>query len=209
MPTETDNDTEALLKAYAEKRREAAGEPLGLHPANRKLLQDEVRRMYGKSQAPSKPWKFIEEAKPAGNSLATKEPAPTAPTVLDRFEIESTTEGIVFRDADGSVYRGAWVAREERSNPGAERLKFSFLATGTNLTTQLPVAFRGQLGWLPSSSEAARPDAAPTNSPRLNFGNASTSPMEEGEVAGTWWIQGAVQVGKETERTVKARYQAR
>jgi len=39
---EPERKIEKLLRAYAEKRRAAAGEPLKLHPANRRLLQGEA-----------------------------------------------------------------------------------------------------------------------------------------------------------------------
>ena len=44
-----------LLRAYAKMRREQAGPPPALHPATRKLLQDEVRRTFGTPPAPSNP----------------------------------------------------------------------------------------------------------------------------------------------------------
>jgi type II secretory pathway pseudopilin PulG len=41
---EPERKIEKLLRAYAQKRRAAAGDPLKLHPATRRLLQDEVSR---------------------------------------------------------------------------------------------------------------------------------------------------------------------
>ncbi|HEV2436352.1 MAG TPA: hypothetical protein VG077_10170 [Verrucomicrobiae bacterium] len=41
---EPEREIEKLLRAYAEKRRAAAGDPLKPHPATRRLLQDEVSR---------------------------------------------------------------------------------------------------------------------------------------------------------------------
>ena len=41
---EPEREIEKLLRAYAEKRRADAGDPLQLHPATRRLLQDEVSR---------------------------------------------------------------------------------------------------------------------------------------------------------------------
>jgi hypothetical protein len=49
MPSESDKNVENVLRAYAEKRREAAGAPLELHPATRDLLQAEVARTYRRS----------------------------------------------------------------------------------------------------------------------------------------------------------------
>ena len=46
MPNEPQKKAEELLRAYARKRQEDAGAPLDLHPANRRLLQDEVTRIY-------------------------------------------------------------------------------------------------------------------------------------------------------------------
>jgi hypothetical protein len=40
---------EKLLRRYAKKRRDEAGDPLALHPATRRLLQGEVARQYPKS----------------------------------------------------------------------------------------------------------------------------------------------------------------
>lgn len=47
MPAEPENSIETQLKAYAEARRQAAGEPLALHPATRRMLQGEVARALG------------------------------------------------------------------------------------------------------------------------------------------------------------------
>ena len=46
-----DRPIEKLLRRYATKRREAAGEPLELHPATRRLLQGEVSRQFPKAGA--------------------------------------------------------------------------------------------------------------------------------------------------------------
>jgi len=48
---EPERKIEKLLRAYAQKRRAAAGDPLKLHPATRRLLQDEVSRQAPKSEA--------------------------------------------------------------------------------------------------------------------------------------------------------------
>ncbi|MDB6034211.1 MAG: hypothetical protein JWM16_4549, partial [Verrucomicrobiales bacterium] len=40
---------EELLKAYARKRQDAAGTPLDVHPVSRRLLQEEVARVYPKA----------------------------------------------------------------------------------------------------------------------------------------------------------------
>jgi len=46
MPSEPEKRIEPLLKAYAEKRRQAAASQPGLHPATRRLLQAEVRQRW-------------------------------------------------------------------------------------------------------------------------------------------------------------------
>jgi hypothetical protein len=46
MPSEPDKRIEPLLKAYAEKRRQAGASQPGLHPATRRLLQAEVRQRW-------------------------------------------------------------------------------------------------------------------------------------------------------------------
>jgi hypothetical protein len=43
-----ERDIEKQLRGYAEKRRREAGAPLEMHPATRRLLQDEVRRTHKK-----------------------------------------------------------------------------------------------------------------------------------------------------------------
>ena len=48
MPDEPNRNAEEQLRAWAQKRREEAGAPLELHPAARKLLQDEVARTFPK-----------------------------------------------------------------------------------------------------------------------------------------------------------------
>jgi len=55
MPNEPERDIEKRLKAYAEKRRQDAGEPLELHPATRRMLQGEVSRRKAKP-ADSESW---------------------------------------------------------------------------------------------------------------------------------------------------------
>lgn len=47
---EPERRIEKLLRSCAEKRRAGAGEPLKLHPANRRLLQDEVSRRAPKAE---------------------------------------------------------------------------------------------------------------------------------------------------------------
>src|SRR5437764_3563766 len=46
MPSESEHKIEELLRAYAKKRREDAGDPVSLPPATRKLLQAEVARQW-------------------------------------------------------------------------------------------------------------------------------------------------------------------
>ena len=49
MPEQPDKSIEEQIKAWAEKRRAETGAPFELHPATRRLLQDEVRRTYPKN----------------------------------------------------------------------------------------------------------------------------------------------------------------
>ena len=51
MPDDPNSHIEEQLKAWAQKRRGEAGAPFELHPATRKLLQDEVARTYPKPAA--------------------------------------------------------------------------------------------------------------------------------------------------------------
>jgi hypothetical protein len=44
LPSEPNSKMDELLRAYAKKRREQAEPPLSMHPATRKLLQEEVKR---------------------------------------------------------------------------------------------------------------------------------------------------------------------
>ena len=41
---ESERKIEKLLRTYAKKRRAQAGDPLSLHPATRRMLQDEIAR---------------------------------------------------------------------------------------------------------------------------------------------------------------------
>jgi hypothetical protein len=52
---ESERKIEKLLRAFAKKRREQAGDALPLHAVNRRLLQDEVRRRVPKPE-PRKSW---------------------------------------------------------------------------------------------------------------------------------------------------------
>ena len=54
MPDE--RDIEKTLQAYAKHRRDQGGTPPELHPATRKLLQDEVARQYGGAKSESRFW---------------------------------------------------------------------------------------------------------------------------------------------------------
>lgn len=57
MASEPENHKmDDLLKAYAKQRKGEAGDPFALHPATRKLLQDEVARTYQKESSPSAGW---------------------------------------------------------------------------------------------------------------------------------------------------------
>ena len=51
MPDEPNRSVEEQLKAWAQKRRGEAGAPVELHPATRKLFQDEVERTFSKKTA--------------------------------------------------------------------------------------------------------------------------------------------------------------
>lgn len=52
MPDEENPRAAELLKAYAARRREEAGAPFELHPATRKMLQDEAARAFPAKPAP-------------------------------------------------------------------------------------------------------------------------------------------------------------
>ncbi|HXI51140.1 MAG TPA: hypothetical protein VNH84_06535 [Candidatus Saccharimonadales bacterium] len=55
MPNDPDNPNtpmQDLLKAYAQQRRQEAGDQHDLHPATRRMLQDEVRRTHPPAVAP-------------------------------------------------------------------------------------------------------------------------------------------------------------
>src|ERR1035437_1774127 len=47
---------ERLLRAFAKKRRDGAGEPLELHPAARRMLQGEVARQFPKKASDGATW---------------------------------------------------------------------------------------------------------------------------------------------------------
>src|SRR5262245_59972167 len=56
MVPDPDNKMDELLKAYAKKRREQAGEPLQLHPATRNLLQAEAAKLAPKDSRAAGSW---------------------------------------------------------------------------------------------------------------------------------------------------------
>jgi hypothetical protein len=53
---EPERDIEKELKAYAQRRRAAAGTPPQLHPANRKALQAGAAQLAKSSGSPTRPW---------------------------------------------------------------------------------------------------------------------------------------------------------
>lgn len=53
MTNEPERNIEKRLRAYAQKRRQDAGEPLELHPATRRMLQEEVSRLRAKNRGAS------------------------------------------------------------------------------------------------------------------------------------------------------------
>jgi len=56
MPSEPDKKMDELLRTYARKRREDAGEPLEMHPATRRLLQAEAAKLRPREVAPQRTW---------------------------------------------------------------------------------------------------------------------------------------------------------
>src|SRR5262245_15902987 len=60
MPSEPDKKIEELLRTYARKRREDAGEPLELHPATRRLLQAEAAKLRPPEETPQRTlWSWL------------------------------------------------------------------------------------------------------------------------------------------------------
>lgn len=51
MPVDPESNIEQQLQAYAQRRRDEAAAPFEMHPANRRLLQDEVARTYARPAA--------------------------------------------------------------------------------------------------------------------------------------------------------------
>ena len=51
MSIEPERPIEKLLRACGQKRRDEAGAPFALHPATRRLLQDEVSRRYAPAKS--------------------------------------------------------------------------------------------------------------------------------------------------------------
>lgn len=61
MPSEPDKKMDELLRTYARKRREDAGEPLEMHPATRRLLQAEAARLRPREAMPRRTlWSWLE-----------------------------------------------------------------------------------------------------------------------------------------------------
>ena len=56
LSPEPNSKMDELLKAYAKKRREQGEPPAQMHPATRKLLQDEVKRTLGAAPSPRQNW---------------------------------------------------------------------------------------------------------------------------------------------------------
>jgi len=56
MAAEPEKKIDELLRAYARKRREDAGEPLEVHPATRRILQGEVTKLRGGKARESRSW---------------------------------------------------------------------------------------------------------------------------------------------------------
>jgi hypothetical protein len=74
MPSEPEKPIEKLLRSSARERRDRAGDGWEMHPANRRVLQGEVVRRFGR-KAPSKPrwfeWLFAKNwARPIGMAAA-------------------------------------------------------------------------------------------------------------------------------------------
>jgi hypothetical protein len=60
MPSEPDKKMDELLRTYARKRREDAGEPLEMHPATRRLLQAEAARLRPREATPQRTlWSWL------------------------------------------------------------------------------------------------------------------------------------------------------
>ncbi|HEU0008653.1 MAG TPA: hypothetical protein VFT34_02445 [Verrucomicrobiae bacterium] len=60
MPSEPDKKMDELLRTYARKRREDAGEPIEMHPATRRLLQAEAARLRPREATPRRtPWSWL------------------------------------------------------------------------------------------------------------------------------------------------------
>ncbi len=56
MPSDPDNKMDELLKSYAKKRRDEAGDPPEMHPATRRLLQAEIAKLRPEPSALPVPW---------------------------------------------------------------------------------------------------------------------------------------------------------
>ena len=59
MPSESEHRLDALLRAWAKKRREEAGKGFELHPATRRLLLDEVKRSFPEREREREPWRLV------------------------------------------------------------------------------------------------------------------------------------------------------
>lgn len=59
MPSEPDKKMEDLLRTYARKRREDAGESPEMHPATRRILQAEAAKLRPKEATQRTPWAWL------------------------------------------------------------------------------------------------------------------------------------------------------
>jgi len=126
---------------------------------------------------------------------------------MKRFEFETTAQGVLIRDQDGSLYRGEWVLAN--SGPAqASALQYRFRAAGTNATTGQKVSFEGDLAWLPQTAEAREVESTDPSPVRMRRRfPAETRLGPSPSLTGGWWIQGALEVGGQEAQDIRAHFQ--
>jgi hypothetical protein len=197
MPDEPNKNIEEQLKTWAQKRREEAGAPLELHPATRKLLQDEVARTF---------------AKPAGEPRTG---APWWKVLWPRLAVVGSicallviVFGLLLPVASKSKTKSMQLAKQESKIPVAESLRRDAVAQNapaksatageTRVRSGEPVPLRDEAANAPAVSSTPAPTvAAPGQTPAV-AGERFFAPEKSKDSLGV-----KLEAGREAESDVR------
>ena len=179
MPDESEHKMDGLLKAWAKKRRQEAGQGFDLHPATRRLLLDEVARRFPKRTGETAPWWAIftlSWARLAGGVGIIVILGVVAWAVSNLWTSRSGVGDLAMREA-GAVRQGR-PGQEERLINDTERKAMADEATSRRLAQPTATAEEVQV---PKSAES-RTDAKykPAAAPAMN---GVTAPAGRGNAA--------------------------